>query len=369
MSSFWLALSLWLAKSLAPAPAAPGEVHEPTVRGSISVSQQPPIRVLRGDWEPPRWVALVYHPPWASALGKIITALPGQTRALIVTPHDHAHQDVESWLASLGVSRHRAWILQAPVESPWIRDYGPFEVRDLQGRHTYLDAGYSSRPGDDPLPEELSHVLGVPVENLPEELDGGAVVANGRGFCVSTVEAFALHNLPADDPTFMDLLQQQMGCEILTLVPALSEDETKHVDMFLQFVSPSRAILAKMDPRTEDGMRLNAAARLLREAALRRGLPLEIVRVPMVMQGPGVYLTYVNGLQVGDRYLVPRFRNSPPGLEASAWEALARAMPERHLIPISADDMIVLNGAIHCITLGLSSGEVQIPRGAFTPSP
>jgi agmatine/peptidylarginine deiminase len=47
----------------------------------------------------------------------------------------------------------------------------------------------------------------------------------------------------------------------------------------------------------------------------------------------------------------------PLWLEKEAYDALSASMPGVELVPVPADDMIELEGAVHCLALGLNRRE------------
>jgi agmatine/peptidylarginine deiminase len=136
-------------------------------------------------------------------------------------------------------------------------------------------------------------------------------------------------------------------------VPALSQDETMHADMFAQFLGPNVVAVGEIDPLASgpDAERLDITARALERVG--RG-ELTVVRVPLPYLGLGEYRTYLNGLHLQRRFLVPSYRDVPAEVEAQAFAALSRAMPNLEIQPVPADDMIRLAGALHCVSLGLT---------------
>ncbi len=341
-------------------PAHPMETFacgtpEPTIlehRGEVK-------RRLRGDWEFPDVVALTYSTAWPDALESMLGTLGAQTDVLLLLPADVNVEEVLGWFQLTNLDTRSIEIAAFGVETGWIRDYGPLQTTNSMGQIIWLDADYSSRPDDDVVPAKLAQYFGVPVETIPEGLEGGAIISNGEGLCVSTIESFDDNRIPVDDPDASDLLLEQLGCQVLALVPALSRDPTKHADMFAQFMGRNTLALASFDAiaAPDDARRMNQAAAMITRAALILGFSLKIVRIPHPEPQGELYYSYLNGLRVGNNFLIPQYTGVDLKTETAAYEAFGAVGPHLSLLPIPADDMITLNGAVHCVTLGLS-----IPR-------
>ncbi|MEZ4272142.1 MAG: agmatine deiminase family protein [Myxococcota bacterium] len=329
-------------------------------------------RQLRGDWETPDIVAVVYSAAWPESLNSLLKHLQeNHTQVLLIVPKYTSAHEVNAWLEAVDFPAETFELATLDVDTAWIRDYGPLQTVDASGSIIWLDADYSTRPDDDVVPGKLAQRFGVSLEVIPEGLDGGALISNGRGLCVSTVEAFAQMSIPVDDPDTIDAiihpLLEQLGCQILTLVPALMNDPTKHADMFAQFLGPNTLAIASFDAASapEDSARMDQATRWIAQAAHTYGLSLNIVRIPHPAPS-GRYYTYLNGLAVDDDFLVPQYYGVDIEAEAMAYRALAMAMPSKNIVPIPSDEIIALNGAIHCITLGLHLSQTTI--AALGPS-
>jgi agmatine deiminase len=201
----------------------------------------------------------------------------------------------------------------------------------------------------------LAKRLSVPIENVGVTLDGGALISNGSGLCVMTRESLDDSGVSAYDTSQHDEMLRKLGCAAMAVVPALASEATGHVDMFAQFLSARRLLIAEVDPARwdEDHVRLEEALRGIRSAAKSLGQELEIVRIPLPMPAYDQYRSYVNGLRLGSSFLVPSYGDVDPDIEASSYEILQGAMPGVRIVPIPADRMIELEGAIHCVSQSL----------------
>lgn len=319
-------------------------------------------RTLRGDFEVPDTVLVVYSRSWPKVTERIATHVLDSGGRLAMLLEDG------SSAAKLGrlfaeLSRRyddRVVVLDGVVDTPWVRDWGPLQLRRDEAS-LWLDADYDDveRAADDDAPRWLAQQHGVALAELPWALDGGAFVSNGAGVCVLTYEYLDAQGISWDDHDLGGLLAR-LGCRATALVPTLVAEQTKHADMIAQFVGPDRLMLAEiiddLGGHGEDAQRMEAAELGIRAAARALEQDLEIVHIPTPpsrrWKNPR---SYVNGLRLADRYLMPSYPEFGTRLESEARSAVQQAMGEIPVMAIDTSEMIAIGGSIHCASLGLFS--------------
>jgi agmatine/peptidylarginine deiminase len=314
-------------------------------------------RRLRGDWEPSDLLVFSFTGHWPQALADLIASSQADLQVRVLVDRETPDDIVLGWVEEHALMDDRFDLVWTDIDTPWIRDYGPIETVDPSGTPIWLDAEYDvSRPGDDGVPRALAGLFDVVLEPLNVDLDGGALVSNGEGLCISTFDYFVDHGIDAEEVEVRNPLMAALGCQSLVLVPALIDEETKHADMFAQFLSAHVVAVAEIDPLESemDAERMDVAAHAISEAARTAGTELQVVRVPLPRLGPGEYRTYLNGLRLRGRFLAPSYEDVSKDVEAEAYLRLSRAMPHIQVVPIAADEMIRLAGALHCVSLGLA---------------
>lgn len=342
----------------APADAVPGQVPA----SAVVFAEPPDDRMLRGDFEVPDRVLVVYTGSWPEATKQIATqVLESGTDLSMLLEVDSSRSKFTRLRGQLSKQYgDRVEVLDAVVDTPWVRDWGPLQLR--RGEHSlWLDADYddAERIADDQAPQWLAQRHAVALAELPWALDGGAFVSNGAGLCVLTFEYIEAQGISWDDGDLGSLLDQ-LGCRATALIPTLVAEQTKHADMIAQFVSPTRLMLAQIidevGGRSEDAQRLEAALLGIRTAARALGLELDVVRVPTPpskrWQNPR---SYINGLRLADRYLMPSYPELGLAWERGARAAVQAAMGELLVVQIDTSEMIAIGGSIHCASLGLFS--------------
>lgn len=343
-----------------PDPIPESQAATPPTPPSVFVfAHREQSRRLRGDWEPPQTLLVAYEENWPDVLGEIVAAARPDTNVVVVlNPSNVTSRDVSQWLRSLDVQT-----VVVGHDSPWIRDYGPFELHDEWGSQQWIDMAYDvERPLDDDLPEQLGYLAGVAVERQALYLDGGGLISNGAGHCAMTEASFLAFAGTSELDTATAAIEE-LGCEVLTVVPALSKEETGHIDLIAQFLSPHVVAVAEIDAtqRPDDAHVLDSAVRLLQAGAEQLGQSLRVVRVPLVVRG-NTYFSYINGTRLKDTFLVPAYLGVPESVESLAYRRLLSGLPDNvALASVFADDVAELGGAIHCVTLGLSARVALVP--------
>ena len=272
---------------------------------------------------------------------------------MLLTEDGRTLAETSASVASLPESSLRnVWIADRVVDSAWIRDYGPLQARTTSGSMLWIDAPYADdRPLDDDVPALFAATLDVAVEPTWASIDGGAIASNGAQLCVSTVEYFDKMEI-----TGTRRLSAQLGCATLVLVPALSDEGTKHVDLFLQFVEPTVALLARFDPDEAplDARRMDRAEAAIAKAASDMDLDLTIERIDLPPPDGDLYPSWLNYFRLAGVVLVPSYAGVDRGLQAAAHERLTALMPTATLVSIPSDELLAYGGAVHCLVHGIA---------------
>lgn len=340
----------------------------------VILDRTPSTRLLRADYEPPETLVVAYEPDWRESITQIVAAAKDQAEViLLVLPEDRGRYTVTKLRAIPHVR-----VVETRIDSPWVRDYGPFQTYDFAEGVIWLDYGYGwDRPKDDVVPETLSELVPeferAPLQPENIALDGGAVISNGKGLCAITEVSLTDAGISEVDTPAVQTFMRTLGCPTLAVLPEIPDETTGHADVIAQFLSPTVVAVASTDPRADVQLAeaLDEAAARLAEAAELNGQTLDIVRVPIEVEGEAFY-SYVNATRLKDRLLVPDFDRASQHTQRLAYALLRRALPQVRLVPIRADLMAERGGAVHCVTLGLGPNhkppaELARPRGRPKP--
>lgn len=336
---------------LAPAPPESNAIE----------ATRPVTRRLVADYAPAERYVLTLAAGWPRTYAPLLDALTNEAPVTVFVQVGAGARTARRFIAGLrATTRSQVTLVPGSVDSPWVRDYGPLQVRDA-GRITWLDPEYAERPRDDAVPSRLAADWSVPLEPLPVSLDGGAIASDGRGHCVSTSDYLDTHGI--DRARATEVLPT-LGCKILLVVPALLEEDTGHVDMFLQFFDATTVGISSIDSGLDpdQAARLDEIASAVAAFSERRGLRWKIARIPMGMDLGGDLFPYINGIRLPSTFLMPSYFETPTPTESRAVDALAAAMPGVAIVRIPTAQMADLGGALHCAVLGIRRSPDITPR-------
>jgi agmatine/peptidylarginine deiminase len=263
--------------------------------------------------------------------------------------------------------------VQVPFDTVWVRDYGPITVHLPDGSFRWMDGDYGQveRANDDAVPSAIAPQLGTSSVAIPLAVEGGNLLSNGGGLFLTTT-AMLETNFARNykEPEIAQLLRRHYGAEEVVFLEPLLAESTGHVDMFATFTSVDTVVVgeysAESDPINADTLNRNAA----RLAGLQtsRG-PLKVIRIPMPPVKAEIFRTYTNVLYANGTALVPIY----PGLhrrgQAAALATYRQLLPDWSVVGIDCNELIMLGGAVHCISLNVSKiGHLPESSPAFRAS-
>lgn len=279
-------------------------------------------------------------------------------------------------------------VAEMSSDDAWARDYAPTFVvkrgkeREVRG----IDWGFNAWGGlydglyfpwdkDNRMARKLCDLLDKDVYDKRDFiLEGGSIHVDGEGTCIVT-EACLLS--PGRNPELKraeieDVLRQYLGVSAIIWLPCgIYGDETnEHVDNICAFTAPGEVVLAwtedKKDPQYAMSM---ACLEVLEKAEDAAGRKLAVHKLPLPhpitvteeecegldacqdkparMPGERLAASYVNFYIANGHIVMPGF-GDPADEPARA--VLQKLFPTRQVIQISARNILIGGGNIHCIT-------------------
>ncbi len=342
----------------AEAPSSLDRAHQAS--SSLWSAMITPRYRLRADFEVPTDVVMGFSDAFPDEATALASAIAPSAHVLVLLAEDTEPDVGIEWFTKLppAVQRNSTLMTASKVDSLWLRDYGPFIA--TSGKSTrWLDAHYMfERPLDDEVPMWLGEWLDIVPISTATAMDGGAIISDGQGHCISTKDYWTEEQGVEEGE--QEVLLHELGCADLLLVPALWQDPTSHVDMFAQFVSEDRILVGQVDPREaeEDAERMDEAAKAIAQWAKADGRDLEIIRVPLPVLGGERYYSYVNLLQLEDRIVVPHYPQIARKREKAIFATLEEAFG-RPVVTVNMGEFRGMGGVVHCATFNL-----RLPHGA-----
>ena len=303
---------------------------------------------------------------------EIARLVSATTHVIVVAPSADGVDDARMAFQDAAIADDNVTFLESPIDTPWIRDYGPFAMRTSEGQIQLIDTPYGTdRLLDDSLPTYLAKHLELPVVDTNLLVEGGNLLSNGDGLLVCSTnvigenqdQGFTLKETRAR------LLELWHAREVVFVDPIAGEP-TGHVDMLMTFPAKDTVIVGEYGDDADDPFNrqlLDETAERMQSVRLPSDRNLKVVRVPMPKQSDEeAWPTYCNVVYANGVLLIPYF----PENRDSFHEAVAvyrRVLPGWHVAGIDCSSIIRTGGALHCLTMTIpadrSLNEKRVFRG------
>lgn len=295
---------------------------------------------------------LPQHP---QALVEIIGSLIEHIPLVVTVDSEERRGYLVTMLCDWGIPVHLLRYVSMPLRGAWVRDSGPSFVQQPDGNFNIIESAVSSRLGDEAVPAELASMLKLPVTRVPELVEGGNLISNGGGLCVSTTRLLLRNQQRGlDEQQVRDLLREHYGCDQLIILQPLINEPTAHVDVFATFVAEDTVVVGeydrKVDPINADVLDYNA--RLLSGAQTRSG-KLKVLRIPMPANHGGYWHTYTNVIYANGRLLVPRYPFLDEATDRAALQFYANLLRGWQIIGVDATTLVHQRGAPRWISMNI----------------
>ncbi len=337
---------------------------------------------MPAEWEPHEatWLAWPHEKtdwpgkfapiPWVYA--EIVRHLARVEKVRILVQDRAEEESAKRILKKAGADLAAVEFFRVPTDRGWIRDFGPIFVRgpqgDLAATHWLFNAWakYDNGRRDAAAVTRLAakwRRWKIPVQQPTYRgkriiLEGGGIEVNGRGTLMIT-EEWLLSPEQVRNPGFTRADYEHIfrdylgGTHVLWLGRGIVGDDTHgHVDDLARFTSADTVVTVVESDRSDvnfEPLQENLAR--LREMRDQDGRELRVVRLPMpapvVFEGERLPAAYANFYIANRIVLVPTF-NDPN--DRVALNTLAELFPERKIIGIAAQDLVLGLGTLHCMS-------------------
>jgi len=283
----------------------------------------------------------------------MVRALHGRIRVICLVNQDDEVLG-EVLLAAAGLPRRAAEFTRLPSVSMWARDWCPIPALDATGQRSLLalELRHLRTSANEEAEPELARIFSSPVVKVPLTLEGGNILGNGEGLCLTSTTIFpknAVRNL--DHSQLGSVLAQYFGATQWAYLDPLSGETTGHIDLFCSFLAPDLVVVgqysASVDPI--NAVLLDRAAEILSTLKTSLG-PMRVVRMPMPPPTDGRYRSYTNVAFANSALLVPLYPGIDDHLDQKALGLYRELLPDREVIGIDIMEMSTLGGGLHCMT-------------------
>ncbi|MCB1560899.1 MAG: agmatine deiminase family protein [Xanthomonadales bacterium] len=335
---------------------------------------------LPAEWAPQSAVLLAWPhigTDWVERLADVEDTYVALVKAItrfqpvrIIVSSDELKRHASALLCVAHVDLNTVCWVQADYDDTWLRDSGPITLRTDDGRSLLLDFRFTGWGGrfeasrDDALVAQLrtAGIFGnAAYERIDFALEGGAIDVDGEGSLLSTWQC--LHERHPDssradiEECLLRVLRQD---RLLWLEHGYLEgdDTDAHIDTLARFASPTRIVYQSCDdPADSHYVELQAMGEELAALRTANGESYELFALPwakpIIDEGRRLAASYANFLIINGAVLMPAY-GDPADIRAA--EALAKAFPDREIVPVPCRPLIWQNGSLHCITMQLPQG-------------
>lgn len=319
----------------------------------------------RSDWQP----VLEQVEPVFVAITKAIS----QYQKVIINCFNKTHQShINELLSTAEIDPALIIFTLCLSNDTWVRDYGPITVyrnnRPYLLDFTFNAWGNKFESEKDNKITRLQHQSGVfgdtPIETIDLVLEGGSIEVDGQGTLLTT-EACLLspdRNPHLNRSELEQQLSDYLGIQrILWLKNGyLAGDDTdSHIDTLARFCDAHTICYVACDNVDDEHYNeLKAMEEELKSFKTIQGKPYRLVPLPWPKakySGDGQRLpaTYANFLIINSAVLLPTY-NDPADEVAVA--CLQQCFPNRKIITIPCESIILQYGSLHCLTMQLPDG-------------
>jgi len=284
---------------------------------------------------------------------------------------------VHKKLTVRGVNLQHVHILAVPYNDTWLRDSGPITVAD--STHVYAcDFRFNGWGGkfDAELDDRICHVLSqgtlFKAQYKPYDLtlEGGSIDSDGEGTLLTTSQCLLTdtRNPGMQTGDYETFFASEFGIKrVLWLNQGeLQGDDTDgHVDMLARFCDANTIAYTSCE-RTDDIHYASLAAleTELRNLRTATGQPYTLVPLPIPeaiynQDGRRLPASYANFLIINGAVLVPLYEDSN---DETILQRLHSCFPGREVIGINARAIIEQFGSLHCLTMQLPRGVLNLTR-------
>lgn len=273
-------------------------------------------------------------------------------------------------------SLQRTTIVQAPTNDTWARDHGFITLLSPEGPRL-LDFQFNGwgqkfkADLDNQICRRMNeqHILqGTYEDHLDFVLEGGSIESDGQGTILTTSQCLlAPHrNQPLSQAEIEERLLRSLHADRILWLDhgyLAGDDTDSHVDTLAR-LCPGDTIAYVQCTDTEDE-HYDALRRMeeqLRTFRTPDGHPYRLIPLPMAHpafdeDGERLPVTYANFLITNRAVLMPTYGH--PDLDEQARQQLAKAFPDREIVGIDCQPLIIQHGSLHCCTM-------QFPKGVHS---
>jgi agmatine/peptidylarginine deiminase len=323
------------------------EMHSP-VRNENFVETDPPTGTPRfvAEFEPMQGVMIRYPLGIPTSL---VAQLSNNCHVYCVVSSSY-QSSAQSEFQSAGVNMSNLSFVNAPSDSYWIRDYGPWYIFEDR-TPAIVDNRYNrNRPNDDNMSQVFATYWNIPMYGMNLTHTGGNMMEDGRGHGVSDELVFQENN--NNETNVRNKMRDYLGIDPYHVTIDPQGDYIAHVDCWGKYLAPDKILIAQLPSSSSQYALYEQVANYFATTNCCWGYPYRVYRV----QEPGgsTLAPYTNSLILNKTVYVPLGSNSSYNQQAIA--VYQEALPGYEIIGVTNNDYYISwenTDALHCRTRGV----------------
>ncbi len=318
-----------------------------TSRGLNFVETDPPAGEPRfvAEFEPMQGVMIRYPLGIPTSL---VAQLSNNCMVYCIVSTSQQNQAQNSF-QNAGVNMSNVTFVNAPTDSYWVRDYGPWYI--FEDRHpAIVDNIYNRpRPNDDNISGVFANFWQIPMYGMNLQHTGGNMMEDGRGHGVSDDLVFQENNY--NEENVRNKMRDYLGIDPYHVTIDPQGDYIAHVDCWGKYLAPDKILIAQLPQSNPRYQYYEEVAEYFENTNCCWGYPYHVYRV----QEPGGYTLapYTNSLILNKTVYVPLGSNSNYNNQALA--VYQEAMPGYEIVGVTNNTNTPWENtdALHCRTRGV----------------
>ena len=250
---------------------------------------------------------------------------------------------------SAGVNMSNVTFVNAPSDSYWVRDYGPWYIFEDRNP-AIVDNRYNrNRPNDDNMSQVFANFWNIPMYGMNLMHTGGNMMEDGRGHGVS--DNLVLQENSNNETNVRNKMRDYLGIDPYHITIDPQGDYIAHVDCWGKYLAPDKILIARLPQSNSQYALYEQVAEYFATTNCCWGYPYHVYRV----DEPGGYTLapYTNSLILNKTVYVPLGSNNSYNQQALA--VYQEAMPGYNIVGVTNN---TYNGwentdALHCRTRGV----------------
>ena len=323
------------------------EMNTP-VRNENFVETDPPTGEPRfvGEFEPMQGVMIRYPLGIPTSL---VVDLSNNCHVYCVVSSSY-QSNAQNNFQNAGVNMSNVMFVNAPSDSYWIRDYGPWYIFEDRNP-AIVDNRYNrNRPNDDNMSQVFANFWNIPMYGMNLTHTGGNMMEDGRGHGVS--DELVLNENSNNETNVRNKMRDYLGIDPYHITIDPQGDYIAHVDCWGKYLAPDKILIAQLPQSNSQYALYEQVANYFATTNCCCGYPYRVYRVPE----PGGYTLapYTNSLILNKSVYVPMGDNA--SYNQGAIDVYQEAMPGYNIVPVYNTDWSIgweNTDALHCRTRGV----------------